>query len=94
MAKECLRKCALVLVAKWARAVICDSDSNIEDWSEVGRAVAKVLCLKGMVLVMPKDQNIGKHRYIDNWILRKYRKYRKYRWIFLQKYRLLKFFIF
>ena len=53
MAKECLRKGALVLVGKWARAVICDSDSNIEDWSEVGRAVAKVLSLKGMVLVMP-----------------------------------------
>ena len=26
-----------------------------------------------------KDQNIGKHGYIGNWILRKYRKYRKYR---------------
>ena len=24
-----------------------------------------------------KDQNIGKHGYIGNWILRKYRKYRK-----------------
>ena len=23
-----------------------------------------------------KDQNIGKHGYIGNWILRKYRKYR------------------
>ena len=27
-------------------------------------------------LVMTKDQNIGKHGYIGNWILRKYRKYR------------------
>ena len=26
---------------------------------------------------MDKDQNIGKHGYIGNWILRKYRKYRK-----------------
>ena len=26
-----------------------------------------------------KDQNIGKHGYIGNWILRKYQKYRKYR---------------
>ena len=25
---------------------------------------------------MTKDQNIGKHGYIGNWILRKYRKYR------------------
>ena len=27
--------------------------------------------------VSDKDQNIGKHGYIGNWILRKYRKYRK-----------------
>ena len=27
-------------------------------------------------LVLSKDQNIGKHGYIGNWILRKYRKYR------------------
>ena len=33
--------------------------------------------------VMTKDQNIGKHEYIGNWILRINR---KYRWIFLQKY--------
>ena len=25
--------------------------------------------------ILPKDQNIGKHGYIGNWILRKYRKY-------------------
>ena len=47
-----------------------------------------------LIWVITKDQNIGKHGYIGNWILRKYRKYRKYRWIFLHKYRLLKFFIF
>ena len=27
--------------------------------------------------VITKDQNIGKHRYIGNWILQKYRKYQK-----------------
>ena len=27
-------------------------------------------------MVRSKDQNIGKHGYIGNWILRKYRKYR------------------
>ena len=26
--------------------------------------------------IVTKDQNIGKHGYIGNWILRKYRKYR------------------
>ena len=30
-----------------------------------------------MNLVTSEDQNIGKHGYIGNWILRKYRKYRK-----------------
>ena len=29
------------------------------------------------VCLVTKDQNIGKHGYIGNWILRKYRKYRK-----------------
>ena len=32
---------------------------------------------EGLKLVESKDQNIGKHGYIGNWILRKYRKYRK-----------------
>ena len=32
----------------------------------------------GFVADSTKDQNIGKHGYIGNWILRKYRKYRKY----------------
>ena len=33
---------------------------------------ATTLLLRGQT----KDQNIGKHGYIGNWILRKYRKYR------------------
>lgn len=44
---------ALVPMEKWARTVICESKNDIEDWSDVGRAIARVLCLKGMVSVTP-----------------------------------------
>ena len=48
--------------------------------------------LKDKDKVISKDQNIGKHGYIGNWILRKYQKYRKYRWIFLQNIGSIKIF--
>ena len=42
-----------------------------------------------------KDQNIGKHGYIGNWILRKYRRYRKISVDIFTKISVrLKFFIF
>lgn len=33
--------------------MICDSKDSIKDWSEVGRAIARFLGLKGMVSVSP-----------------------------------------
>ena len=57
------------------------------DWEVTVELPADFLSLgRGSVIepVPIKEQNIGKHRYIDNWILRIYK---KYRWIFLQKYR-------
>ena len=46
-------------------------DSPIRSTSEGEKGIRLYL-----VFLFIKDQNIGKHGYIGNWILRKYRKYR------------------
>ena len=43
------RKGAFVPTGKWARAVICESKVCMKDWSEVGRAIARLLSVRGMV---------------------------------------------
>ncbi|RVW91923.1 hypothetical protein CK203_030096 [Vitis vinifera] len=43
----------LVLVGRWARAVVCESKFDRENWAEVGRSVARSLGKKGVVMIVP-----------------------------------------
>ena len=53
VAEEEPRNGALLLVGKWARAVICESKGKVQDWVYVGKAIAKMMGTKGMVSVTP-----------------------------------------
>lgn len=44
---------ALLPVGKWARAVICESQGRVHDWVYVGKAIARMMDMKGMVYVTP-----------------------------------------
>ena len=50
-------------------------ESSIPD-PDLIRDISEKVSLIRQHLLTAKDQNIGKHGYIDNWILRKYQKYR------------------
>ena len=45
--------CGLVLVGRWAQAVVCESNDDSANWAEVGRAVARSLGKKGVVTIVP-----------------------------------------
>lgn len=45
------RKGALLLVGRWARAVICESQRKVQGWVSVGKAIARLMGLKGMVSI-------------------------------------------
>ena len=51
VAEEEPRNGALLLVGKWARAVICESKGKVQDWVYVGKAITRMMCTKGMVFV-------------------------------------------
>ncbi|RVW38709.1 hypothetical protein CK203_077488 [Vitis vinifera] len=38
---------------KWARAVICESQEKVQDWTHEGRAIARMMGMKGMVSINP-----------------------------------------
>lgn len=45
------RKGALLLVGRWARAVICESQREVQGWASIGKAIARLMGLKGMVSI-------------------------------------------
>ena len=53
MEKDGPRKGSLLPINKWGRAMTCESKNDIDDWSKARRYVAKVLCLEGIVTVIP-----------------------------------------
>ena len=53
VAEEGPRNGALLPVGKWARAVICESKGKVQDWFYVGKTIAKMMGIKGMVSVIP-----------------------------------------
>ncbi|KAJ9683164.1 hypothetical protein PVL29_018949 [Vitis rotundifolia] len=38
---------------KWARAVICESQEKVQNWTHEGRAIARMMGMKGMVSINP-----------------------------------------
>ncbi|KAJ9685290.1 hypothetical protein PVL29_017350 [Vitis rotundifolia] len=47
------RKRAPMTVGKWAKAVICECKEKVQDWAYVGKAVARLMGMKGMVSITP-----------------------------------------
>ena len=54
--------------------LMCLSFSTLQSANHPHEAVYVTKCQKLTIIL--NDQNIGKHGYIGNWILRKYRNYR------------------
>lgn len=59
IAKEGPRKGALLPVGKYAREVICESQERVQDWVYVGKAIARMMGLKGMVSITPASAYKG-----------------------------------
>ncbi|RVW27494.1 hypothetical protein CK203_092027 [Vitis vinifera] len=49
----------LVPIGRWARAVVCESKFDRENWAEVGRSVARSLGKKGVVTIVPISAGNG-----------------------------------
>ena len=53
VAEEGPRNEALLPVGKWVRAVICESKEKVQDWVHVGKAIVRMMGMKGMGSVTP-----------------------------------------
>ena len=53
------RGSGLVPIGRWARAVLCESKFDRENWAEVGRSVARSLGKKGVITVVPISARNG-----------------------------------
>ena len=42
-----------LLAGKWARAVICKCKEKVQDWTHEGKAIARMMGVKGMVSINP-----------------------------------------
>ncbi|RVW30349.1 hypothetical protein CK203_103735 [Vitis vinifera] len=53
VAEAGLRTGGTLSAGKWARAVICESQEKVQDWTHEGRAIARMMGMKGMVSINP-----------------------------------------
>ncbi|RVX23039.1 hypothetical protein CK203_008449 [Vitis vinifera] len=53
VAEAGLRTGGSLSAGKWARAVICESQEKVQDWTHEGRAIARMMGMKGMVSINP-----------------------------------------
>ena len=53
VAEEGPRNRALLPIGKWTKAIICESKEKVQDWVHVGKAIARMMGMKGMVSVTP-----------------------------------------
>ena len=47
------RNGVMLLVGKWAKAVICECKEKVRDWAHVGKVIARMMGTRGMVSVTP-----------------------------------------
>ncbi|RVW35464.1 hypothetical protein CK203_097204 [Vitis vinifera] len=53
VAEDGIRSGVPVAAEKWARAVICECKEKVQDWTDEGKAIARLLGVKGMVSINP-----------------------------------------
>ena len=47
------RKGDLLPVGKWAKAVICEGQVLVQDWGAIGKALARMMGVRGMTSINP-----------------------------------------
>ncbi|RVX15690.1 hypothetical protein CK203_009312 [Vitis vinifera] len=53
VAEDGIRSGVPLAAGKWARAVICECKEKVQDWTDEGKAIARLLGVKGMVSINP-----------------------------------------
>ena len=53
VAEAGFRTGGMLSARKWARAVICESQEKVQDWTHEGKAIARMMGMKGMVSINP-----------------------------------------
>ena len=53
VAEDGIRSGVPLSTGKWARAVICECKEKVQDWTDEGKAIARLLGVKGMVSINP-----------------------------------------
>ena len=53
VAEEGPRNRALLPIGKWTKAIICESKEKVQDWVHVGKAIVRMMGMKGMGSVTP-----------------------------------------
>ncbi|RVW73027.1 hypothetical protein CK203_057452 [Vitis vinifera] len=53
VAEDGLRSGVPLSAGKWARAVICECKEKVQDWTHEGKAIARMMGVKGMVSINP-----------------------------------------
>ncbi|RVX08240.1 hypothetical protein CK203_017634 [Vitis vinifera] len=53
VAEDGLRIGVPLSAGKWARAVICECKEKVQDWTHEGKAIARMMGVKGMVSINP-----------------------------------------
>ena len=53
VAEDGIRSGVPLAAGKWARAVICESKEKVQGWTDEGKAIARMLGVKGMVSINP-----------------------------------------
>ena len=53
VAEDGFRTGGMLSAGKWARAVICECQEKVQDWTHEGKAIARMMSMKGMVSINP-----------------------------------------
>ncbi|RVW12829.1 hypothetical protein CK203_113431 [Vitis vinifera] len=53
VAEAGFRTGGMLSARKWARAVICESQEKVQDWTHEGKAIVRMMGMKGMVSINP-----------------------------------------
>ena len=53
VAKDGFKIGGMLSAGKWARAVICECQEKVQDWTHEGKAIARMMSMKGMVSINP-----------------------------------------
>ncbi|RVW96956.1 hypothetical protein CK203_032312 [Vitis vinifera] len=53
VAEDGIRSGVPLSAGKWARAVICECKEKVQDWTHEGKAIARMMGVKGMVSINP-----------------------------------------